>query len=48
MNTLVVLLDGAADDKIPEFGNKTPLEYLHKDFIDGIASHGDFGLTDGQ
>lgn len=48
MNTLVILLDGAADEKIPAFGGKTPLEYLDKKFIDNIASNGDFGWTEGK
>jgi 2,3-bisphosphoglycerate-independent phosphoglycerate mutase len=48
LNTLIVLLDGAADDKIPELGGMTPLESLEKKFIDNIASHGEFGWTDGK
>lgn len=48
MNTLIVLLDGAADDKVPELSNKTPLEYLSKRFIDHVASTGTFGVTDGR
>ena len=43
MNTLVVLLDGAADEKIPELGGRTPLESLDKRFIDSVATAGDFG-----
>ena len=48
MNTLIVLLDGAADDKIPELGGMTPLESFEKRFIDNVASHGEFGWTDGK
>jgi len=48
LNTLVILLDGAADDKIPELGGLTPLESFDKRFIDGIATSGDFGCTDGK
>ncbi len=48
MNTLVILLDGAADDKVPELGGMTPLESFDKRFIDGIATSGDFGCTDGK
>jgi 2,3-bisphosphoglycerate-independent phosphoglycerate mutase len=48
MNTLVILLDGAADEKIPELNNRTPLEALDKRFIDSIATTGDFGTTDGR
>ncbi len=47
MNTLIILLDGAADDKIPELGGMTPLESFEKKFIDNVASHGEFGWTDG-
>ncbi len=48
LNTLVILLDGAADEPIPAFGGKTPLEYLDKKFIDSIASNGDLGWTEGK
>jgi hypothetical protein len=48
LNTLIILLDGAADEKIPELGGKTPLESFDKRFIDSIATHGDFGYTDGR
>lgn len=48
MNTLIILLDGAADEKIPELGGKTPLESFDKRFLDSIATHGDFGYTDGR
>jgi 2,3-bisphosphoglycerate-independent phosphoglycerate mutase len=48
MNTLVILLDGAADEKIPELNGRTPLEALDKRFIDSIATTGDFGTTDGR
>lgn len=47
-NTLIILLDGAADDKIPDLGNKTPLESFEKRFIDSVASTGDFGYTEGR
>lgn len=48
MNTLIVLLDGAADEKIPELGGRTPLESIDKRFVDNIATTGDFGYTDGR
>ena len=48
LNTLVILLDGAADEPFPVFGGKTPLEYLDKKFIDSIASNGDLGWTEGK
>jgi len=46
MNTLIMLFDGAVDDKIPELGYKTPLEVLEKPFIDSLASSGIYGCTD--
>jgi len=48
MNTLVILLDGAADDPVPELNGKTPLAHLEKPFMDGLASQGDFGWTEGK
>lgn len=48
LNTLIILLDGAADDSIPELDGKTPLEYFDKPFMDTIASNGEFGWTDGR
>jgi 2,3-bisphosphoglycerate-independent phosphoglycerate mutase len=46
MHNMIVLLDGATDDEIPGFGNKTPLQVAKKPFIDSIASGGSFGTTD--
>jgi 2,3-bisphosphoglycerate-independent phosphoglycerate mutase len=48
MSSLVVLLDGAADEKIPELGDRTPLDALDKKFIDSVASQGSFGCTEGK
>lgn len=48
MNTLIIMLDGAADEKIPAFDYKTPLESLAKPFMDSVASNGLFGWTEGQ
>ena len=48
VNTLIIMLDGAADEKIPAFDYKTPLESLDKKFMDGVASSGLFGWTEGQ
>jgi len=45
---MVVLLDGAADEKVPELGHRTPLEALNKRFIDAVASQGSFGCTEGK
>jgi len=48
MSTLIVLLDGAADDRIEELGSRTPLEATDKRFIDSVASSGRFGCTDAR
>lgn len=48
VNTLAILLDGAADDRIPELNYKTPLEAIRKPFIDGLASRGIYGCTDSK
>jgi len=48
MSTLIVMLDGAADERIPQFGNKTPLQAVHKRFIDAIASEGRLGHTEAK
>lgn len=48
VNTLAILLDGAADDRIPELGYRSPLEAVRKPFIDGLASRGLYGHTDSR
>jgi len=48
MSTLIVLLDGAADERIPELGDQTPLQALDKRFIDSVASNGRLGCTDAR
>jgi 2,3-bisphosphoglycerate-independent phosphoglycerate mutase len=48
MNTLVILLDGAAMRKIPRVEQPDPVRALDKRFIDSIATTGDFGTTDGR
>lgn len=48
LNTLIILLDGAADENIPELGDLTPLESFKKPFMDSIASNGLLGWTDGR
>jgi len=48
VNTLAILLDGAADDKIPDLNYRTPLEAIEKPFIDGLASNGLYGYTDSR
>lgn len=47
-NTLIVLLDGAADERIGEFDGKTPLEHASKPFIDSIATEGTLGCTEAR
>ena len=48
MSTLIILLDGAADEPITELGDQTPLQALDKRFIDAIASNGRFGCTEAR
>jgi len=48
MGTFILLLDGAADDKIYQLGGKTPLEASRKPFIDNIASRGLLCSTDSK
>lgn len=46
MHSIIVLLDGATDERIPELGNRTPLQVAEKPFIDSITTNGRFGCTD--
>ena len=39
MNTLFVLLDGAEDDPVPEFGGKKPLDVARMPFMESKAPH---------
>ncbi|OPX59206.1 MAG: 2,3-bisphosphoglycerate-independent phosphoglycerate mutase 2 [Methanomassiliicoccales archaeon PtaB.Bin134] len=48
MRKLIILLDGAADERISIFNNRTPLEAAHKEFLDGVARDGVVGTTDGK
>jgi len=48
MRKLIILLDGAADERISIFNNRTPLEAAHKVFMDGVAKEGKVGTTDGK
>ncbi|MCX6650666.1 MAG: hypothetical protein NT131_03290 [Methanomassiliicoccales archaeon] len=48
MRKLIILLDGAADERISIFNNRTPLEAAHKEFMDGVAREGKVGITDGK
>jgi len=44
-NLLYVCLDGLADDPIPEFGNRTPLEAAATPFLDSLAQRGRTGTV---
>ena len=46
MNTLFVLLDGAEDHDIPEFGGRRPLDVADMPFMDSVAKKK--GYTDGR
>lgn len=48
MRKFIVLLDGAADERISIFNNRTPLEAAQKEFMDGVAREGKVGTTDGK
>lgn len=42
---IVILIDGAADYRIEELGNKTPLQAAKKPAIDYLAMHGKIGMA---
>lgn len=43
MKYIVILIDGMADYKIKQLGNKTPLQYAYTPIIDYLAKHGQIG-----
>ena len=45
MKYIVFLGDGMADYRVPELGDKTPLEKARKPHIDKLASQGELGLV---
>src|SRR4030067_2290696 len=45
MKYIVILIDGAADYKIAELGDKTPLQAAKKPAIDYLAMHGKVGMV---
>ena len=45
MKYIVVLIDGAADTKVKELGNRTPLEVAVKPNIDRLSKHGEVGMV---
>ena len=46
--TLVIMLDGATDDKVPALDYKTPLQVSKMKFINSVASSGELGCTDAR
>lgn len=40
MKKIMVILDGASEEKVPELGNMTPLEYARTPFLDEMAVKG--------
>jgi 2,3-bisphosphoglycerate-independent phosphoglycerate mutase len=46
--TLVIMLDGATDEKVPALDYKTPLQVATMKFINSIASSGELGCTDAR
>src|SRR6266480_4338888 len=45
MKYAIIIPDGAADEPLPQLGNKTPLEVAKTSNIDSIASQGRQGLV---
>ncbi|WP_139904885.1 cofactor-independent phosphoglycerate mutase [Clostridium thermarum] len=45
MKYIVILADGMADLKVPELGNKTPMQYAKKDNFDYFALKGEVGMV---
>ncbi len=45
MKYLIVIPDGAADERRPELGGKTPLQAAHTPHMDALAAHGRVGIT---
>lgn len=45
MKYIVILADGMADYKVPELGNKTPMQYAKKENFDYFALKGEVGMV---
>lgn len=45
MKSVIILTDGAADRKLKQLGDKTPLQAAEKPFIDMLASKGNMGMV---
>lgn len=45
MKYIIILIDGVADYRIAELGNKTPLQYAKTPAVDSIAVNGEMGTV---
>lgn len=45
MKYIIILIDGVADYRIAELGNKTPLQYAKTPAMDSIAGNGEMGIV---
>ena len=43
MKYIIILIDGVADYRIAELGNKTPLQYAKTPAMDSIAGNSEMG-----
>jgi len=48
MRNMIILLDGASDEPVPQLNNRTVLDAARTPFMDSIASSGIFGSTDAR
>jgi len=45
MKYIIILIDGVADYRIAELGNKTPLQYAKTPALDSLARNGEMGMV---
>ena len=45
MKYIIILMDGAADYRIAELDNMTPLQYANTPAIDYLAARGEMGMV---
>lgn len=45
MKYIIILADGMADEPLPQWGGKTPMELAHKPHMDRLASEGVMGMV---
>ncbi|MFZ3107034.1 MAG: cofactor-independent phosphoglycerate mutase [Candidatus Hydromicrobium sp.] len=45
MKYIIILIDGVADYRIAELGNKTPLQYAKTPVLDGLAGNSEMGMV---